>query len=199
MRRPDPDKQQEILQCAARLFAARPYHEVRLEDVAAAAKVGKGTLYIYYAGKEALYLAIIRDGFGRVVGRIRQELAETGDDPWVRLSAVAAGLVEFAFAFPDVYRIMRSGIVTAEDAELQSARRQLTDEIERVIREGVAARKLDDPAPELTAQFLLSFVRGAVLYPPAGLTRDGLKAHVLRVLRRGIGVEGAVEFAGGAT
>lgn len=200
MRRPDADKQQEILQCAARLFAMRPYHEVRLEDVAAAAKVGKGTLYIYYAGKEALYLAIIRDGFGRVVRRIRAELSEASDDPWVRLSAIVGGLVDFAFGFPEVYRIMRSGIVTAEDGELQMVRKQLTDEIERVIREGVSAGRLDDPAPELTSQFMLSFVRGAVLYPPPGLTPDVLKTHVLRILRKGIGSGGAgAQMAGAAS
>lgn len=198
MRRPDPHKQQEILQCAARLFASRPYHEVRLEDVAAAAKVGKGTLYIYYAGKEALYLAIIREGFGVVVDRIRRQLGDSGDDPWVRLRAITSGLIDFAFSFPEVYRLMRSGVVTAEDAELQAARRQLTDEIVRVIREGVEAGKLDDPAPELTAQFVLSFVRGAVLYPPAGLTPPALEAQVLRILRRGIGVASPITSGGPA-
>ncbi|MCC6678510.1 MAG: TetR/AcrR family transcriptional regulator [Phycisphaerales bacterium] len=191
MQRPDVEKQQEILQCAARLFAARPYHEVRLEDVAAAARVGKGTLYIYYPGKEALYLEIIRDGFGRVVRRIRDELKDRGGDPWVRLEAITDGLIDFAFTFPEVYRIMRSGVLTAEDAGLQAVRRQLTDEIERVIREGIETGRLEDPEPELTAQFMLSFIRGAVLYPPAGMTRDSLKLHILRLLRRGIAAGGA--------
>lgn len=194
MQRPDPIKQQEILQCAAKLFAARPYHEVRLEDVAAAARVGKGTLYIYYPGKEAIYLAIIRDGFGRAVARIREELSRRDDDPWVRMEAICGGLIDFAFTFPEVYRIMRSGTITPEDAELQAARKQLTAEIERVIKEGTAAGLLDDPEPELTAQLVLSFVRGAMLYAPPGMTRESLKTHMLRLLRQGI----AAPAAGGA-
>lgn len=194
MQRPDPVKQQEILQCAAKLFAARPYHEVRLEDVAATARVGKGTLYIYYPGKEALYLAIIRDGFGRAVARIREELSRRDDDPWVRMEAICGGLIDFAFTFPEVYRIMRSGTITPEDAELQAARKQLTAEIERVIKEGTAAGLLDDPEPELTAQLVLSFVRGAMLYAPPGMTRESLKTHMLRLLRQGI----AAPAAGGA-
>lgn len=191
MQRPDTDKQQEILQRAARLFASRPYHEVRLEDVAAAARVGKGTLYIYYAGKEALYAAIIRDGFERIVARIREQLTCCGNDPWLQLGAIAGGLIDFAFTFPDLYHVMKSGVLTTEDAGLLAARRQLTDEIERVIRNGNAAGLLDDPSPELTAQYVLGFVRGVALHPPEGITRQSLQSHILRLLRRGIAAGGA--------
>ena len=39
-------KRGEIMSVAARLFASKPFHEVRLEHVAAQARVGKGTLYV---------------------------------------------------------------------------------------------------------------------------------------------------------
>lgn len=191
MQRPDPNKQNEILEAAARLFAVKPYHEVRLDDIAAAAKVGKGTLYVYFASKEAMYLAIIRHGFASIVQRIRTELAATPMDHWGRLRTIADGLIDFAFSFPDLYRVMRSGILTADDQELQRSRRELTDLITQVLREGISARELDDPQPDLTAQFMLGFVRGAALYPPPGLTRDTLREHLLRVLRHGIAVGGA--------
>ena len=45
MRTRSPARGQHILETAARLFAARHYHEVRMEDVAAAAGVAKGTIY----------------------------------------------------------------------------------------------------------------------------------------------------------
>lgn len=191
VQRPHPTKQQEILDAAARLFAAHPYHEVRLDDVAAAAKVGKGTLYVYFTSKESMYLAIIRHGFGRVVQRIRAELSAPALDHWAQLRTIANGLVDFAFSFPDLYRIMRSGIVTPEDDELQRSRRELTDLITGVIRDGVRAGVLTDPHPELTAQFMLSFVRGAALYPPSGMTPEILRDHLLRVLRVGIAGAGS--------
>lgn len=41
-----------ILDVAADLFANKPFHEVKLEDIAARARVGKGTLYLYWSSKE---------------------------------------------------------------------------------------------------------------------------------------------------
>lgn len=44
MQRPDDAKRRQILDTAARLFAAKPFQEVKLDDIAAAAKLGKGTI-----------------------------------------------------------------------------------------------------------------------------------------------------------
>jgi len=58
MQRPDEKKRQLIANTAAKLFATRPFHKVKLDDVASAAGVGKGTLYIYFKSKEEpLFLA----------------------------------------------------------------------------------------------------------------------------------------------
>jgi hypothetical protein len=67
-----------------------------------------------------------------------------------------------------------------------------------VLREGTRSGELDDPHPELTTQFILSFVRGAVLYPPEGMTREALTCHILRLLRSGIGRAGSTVTGGGA-
>src|SRR5215207_8485134 len=49
----------KILGAAARLFATHRFHEARMEDIAAAAGVGKGTLYRYFKDKEELYLGLL--------------------------------------------------------------------------------------------------------------------------------------------
>jgi AcrR family transcriptional regulator len=51
MQRLKEAKREAILETAAKLFAQRPFHEVRLEDVASAAHIGKGTVYIYFKSK----------------------------------------------------------------------------------------------------------------------------------------------------
>jgi hypothetical protein len=48
VRTADPAKAQRIIQAAIQLFAERPYHEVRMDDVAERAKVAKGTLYVHF-------------------------------------------------------------------------------------------------------------------------------------------------------
>jgi AcrR family transcriptional regulator len=51
----------EIVAAALHLFAERGYAATRLDDVAAAAKVSKGTLYLYFANKEELFRAVVRE------------------------------------------------------------------------------------------------------------------------------------------
>jgi AcrR family transcriptional regulator len=57
-RRPD-ERPQEILDAALRVFAAKGYHQTRLEEIAEAAGVTKGTIYHYFDGKEDLLLQIV--------------------------------------------------------------------------------------------------------------------------------------------
>lgn len=52
-RRPE-ERPSELLEVALRMFAERGYANTRLEDVAAAAGVTKGTIYHYFANKEDL-------------------------------------------------------------------------------------------------------------------------------------------------
>lgn len=175
-----------ILDVAADLFARRPFHEVKLDDIAAGARVGKGTLYLYWSSKEQVYLAIIRRGFARVLARVDDELATHRGGSRQKLEAIVTALIDFAFGHPEVYRIMRSGALTPEDPDLQRVRAELVTRIVRVLKQGRSSGEFDDPCPALTAQYILSFVRGALLYPPPGLTKRSLKRHILRVLYRGI-------------
>jgi AcrR family transcriptional regulator len=50
----------EILAAALESFAERGFAATRLEDVAARAGISKGTLYLYFKGKEELFEAVVR-------------------------------------------------------------------------------------------------------------------------------------------
>lgn len=50
----------EILEAAVACFAERGFAATRLDDVAARAGVTKGTLYLYFSGKEELFKAVVR-------------------------------------------------------------------------------------------------------------------------------------------
>jgi AcrR family transcriptional regulator len=76
VRTADPAKSRRIIDAAVQLFAERPYHEVRMEDIAARAQVAKGTLYLHYEDKEALFLGVINDGLNSLVDRIESSLSE---------------------------------------------------------------------------------------------------------------------------
>jgi len=52
----------ELMAAALELFVEKGFVGTRLEDVAARAGVSKGTLYLYFDSKEALFKAVIREG-----------------------------------------------------------------------------------------------------------------------------------------
>jgi AcrR family transcriptional regulator len=47
------DKEQAIIAAARRMFAFHGYSQARVEDIAQAAGVGKGTVYEYFSSKQA--------------------------------------------------------------------------------------------------------------------------------------------------
>lgn len=52
----------ELIAAALDMFVEKGYAAARLEDVAARAGVSKGTLYLYFDSKEALFKAVVREG-----------------------------------------------------------------------------------------------------------------------------------------
>ena len=50
---------QEILESATRVFAQKGYTDSRIEDVADAAGISKGTVYVYYKNKDELFRAVL--------------------------------------------------------------------------------------------------------------------------------------------
>ncbi|MGC4030775.1 MAG: TetR/AcrR family transcriptional regulator [Tepidisphaeraceae bacterium] len=180
-------KRDAILKTAARLFAQRPFHEVRLDDVAQAAHIGKGTVYLYFKSKDDLFASLLLDAYSLVVQRATDlaEKAEKRTAAW-RLEAFIRELVTFAKAYPHVYSVMRDSPHTAATQELRKARESLGRLAGRIIADGVKAGEFDDPRPAVTGQFVPACVRSAIVFAPESLSVDAIVEQVMRVIGRGI-------------
>jgi AcrR family transcriptional regulator len=55
-----PDRFQQLIDCATRVFIERGYAHTQMADVAEAMGVGKGTLYLYVESKDALFDLVVR-------------------------------------------------------------------------------------------------------------------------------------------
>ena len=51
---------EQLLEVGRRLFGERPFDEISIDDIAAAAGVSKGLLYHYFEGKRGLYVATLQ-------------------------------------------------------------------------------------------------------------------------------------------
>lgn len=183
MQKPDEKKRQKILRCAAELFATRPFHKVLLSDVAEVAKVGKGTVYIYFKSKEDLYLAVLYSGFEELVERLKRRL-ETDETlpPHEALENLVCEVVAQAFRDPHLFELLRSAPSHAAFAQWDQKRRELIALIETVIRRGIQLREFEDPHPELTAGFVPGLVRSTLLEGSAGKDPEIITRHILRFL-----------------
>ncbi len=59
--KPTEQRRAEILQAAMELFSSKGFNETTMEEVATAAGVAKGTVYLYFQSKEHLLLALKRE------------------------------------------------------------------------------------------------------------------------------------------
>jgi AcrR family transcriptional regulator len=60
-RRRKEARPQEILEAALAVFAEKGFAAARMDDIAARAGVTKGTIYLYFDGKEALFKALLQE------------------------------------------------------------------------------------------------------------------------------------------
>jgi len=69
-------RQRQILACAKRVFAERGFHAANVSHICEAAKIGRGTLYQYFANKHSVLTAILRDTLERVRALMERMSAE---------------------------------------------------------------------------------------------------------------------------
>src|ERR1700733_8433576 len=90
----------EIVEAALRLFADRGFAATKLEDVAAAAGIGKGTIYLYFPTKEDLFRAVVRQAV------------------LPNLAAAEADLANHAGSAADLLRMMAQRFLDALESDL---------------------------------------------------------------------------------
>ena len=54
------ERREQLMTCAARLFAERGYHPTSVADIVAALGVGKGVFYWYFASKDELLTELLK-------------------------------------------------------------------------------------------------------------------------------------------
>jgi len=152
---------QELLASAIELFVERGFAATRLEDVARRAGVSKGTLYLYYANKEDLFKAVVRQSIVPMIDDAEASVAEFDGHSaellrhvilswWHRIgSTKASGISKLILAesdnFPELARFYQEEVMTRR-------MRMISNMLERGIRRG-EFRAIDVPQ---TAQVLIA-------------------------------------------
>jgi len=75
----DPDKPQQILDAAVRVFARSGYYNSRVSDIAREAGIASGTIYLYFKTKDEILVRLFRECMAGFVARLRREIAQESD------------------------------------------------------------------------------------------------------------------------
>jgi TetR/AcrR family transcriptional regulator, fatty acid metabolism regulator protein len=71
----DPEKPQQIIDAAIRVFARTGYYNSRVSDIAREAGIASGTIYLYFKTKEEILVTLFREKMAGFVAHQRRELA----------------------------------------------------------------------------------------------------------------------------
>jgi TetR/AcrR family transcriptional regulator, fatty acid metabolism regulator protein len=153
----DPDKPQQIIDAAIRVFARNGYYNSRVSDIAREAGIASGTIYLYFRTKEEILVTLFRDRMAAFVAHLRREIAgET--DPVAkirRLVALHFTVLEQSPALAEVVQVeLRQGqkFFRGASAHEVSAYFEL---IGSVLDEGVAAGRFRADLPVKVATKVL--------------------------------------------
>lgn len=187
MNEPGKDKRDRILDAAQELFADQPFHKVLLSDVAAAASVGKGTLYLYFKSKEDLYLSLLYRGFSDLVERMRARLGDETVSPAAHLEGIVRDLIDRLCHNKPSAELLRGAVkICPTGKDWDDKRREMSEIIESVIRNGVAQGLFTDAHPEITSRCIPGLIRAAVAAKDQP-DPEVLGVHLVRFLLAGLG------------
>lgn len=145
----DPDKPQQIVDAAIRVFARTGYYNSRVSDIAREAGIASGTIYLYFKTKEEILVTLFRDKMAEFVGSLRREIAEEREPEAKlrRLVRVHFTVLERNPALAEVVQIeLRQGhkFFRGASAHEVSAYFEL---IGSILEEGVAAGRFEPGLP----------------------------------------------------
>jgi AcrR family transcriptional regulator len=182
---PKSPRKQQILDIAARLFAARGYRGTSIRDIGHEAGVLGGSLYHHIKSKDALFVELHNEALDTAAARIMAAVA-IAQDPWARLEAACVAHVEIQVdAESRTLPMMNDFREVPDDVRLQLIARR--DAFELLYRDLVDALPLAAAIDRsVYRNLLLAQLNGvADWYHPGRLSPADIGRQIARVFRHG--------------
>lgn len=135
------ERREQLLQVGTDLFSHRPFDEVSIDDIAAAARISKGLLYHYFPTKRDFYIGAVRHAADELRGLVEQ-------DPMLPESEQLARGLSAYFEYVEnraegYVTLMRSGI--GSDPDVRAIVDDVRDYVVRLIVRALGVK--GDPRP----------------------------------------------------
>lgn len=190
----DPRKRDQILAGAWEEFRAHGFDATTMNGICRAASVSKGTLYVYFQGKEDLFVALVEQQRDRLTGQLGFALSGPGDVA-AKLTAYAVALVT-VLTSDEMLRAQRIVVAVAERMPDLAQRfydaggRHVLGRLARWLSEATGAGVLAIPEPTRAAQQFTELAMagvwrqrlfGVLREPPDEVAIAALAADAVRI------------------
>ncbi len=133
----------QIIAVATEVFAAKGYHDARIDDIVVRAGIARGTFYLYFEDKRAIFEHIVDTFLGQLHDAIRViELDDPTAPASLQLRDNLLRVVDLFSSNPAMARILLSAAVGLDadfDRKLLAFYEAIAALIERALSEGEAA------------------------------------------------------------
>ncbi|HJL18923.1 MAG TPA: TetR/AcrR family transcriptional regulator [Sandaracinaceae bacterium LLY-WYZ-13_1] len=199
------DKRERILRAAIQVFARKGFYATRVSEIAKAAGVADGTIYLYFKNKDDVLISIFEDRITKLIGVLRAEIdgADTFEDKLRRVVELQLGLLE---GQRDLAEVVTVNLRQSSRLLKQYAQPLFTEYLEVIAgviaegqREGIVSKEL---SPRVVARGLWGALDGIALTWALGGTKPGkpeslrrAASQIARVFLDGVRAEGAADPA----
>ncbi len=73
------EKRERILRAAVKIFSRKGFFNSKVSEIARAASVADGTIYLYFRNKDDLLISLFEEKMGEVVADVRRRIANGGN------------------------------------------------------------------------------------------------------------------------
>ncbi len=152
------ERRKQLVALGLDLFGARPFDEVSIDELAAAAGISKGLLYHYFPTKKDFYVATVRESARQLYERTHQDHE---GEPLERLRAGLDAYLDYVVEHQQPYTaLLRSGV--GVDAEVARIVDETRAALTKRLLEGTPVDG-KDPLVRLAVRGWIGFVEAATL------------------------------------
>lgn len=151
-----------IVQVAGKLFSHFGFKKATMEEIAAATRKGKSSIYYYFKSKEEIFQAVVEREAEELRGELMEEIARY-DDPIEQLRGYILVRMRKLKKVVNFYDALKSDYLTHLEFIDKIRRRFDEDEIQiirGILQSGVDNGKFTIDSPELSAIAIVTAMKG---------------------------------------
>ncbi len=153
----DPDKPQQIIDAAVRVFARNGYYSSRVSDIAREAGIASGTIYLYFKTKDEILVTLFRHKMAEWVASVRKAIADE-QDPVAKIRRIVELHFKVIEDNPELAEVVQVELRQGQKFFRGASAREVSayfDVIQAVLEEGIAAGRVRRDLPVKIATKML--------------------------------------------